>query len=45
MMKSGLVVRQGGIGRAESGDWRFLTVDWPTEWDTRGDSHSRCGLG
>ena len=22
--------------RAESGDWRFLTVDWPPEWDTGG---------
>ena len=22
--------------RAESGDWRFLTVDWPEEWDTGG---------
>ena len=22
--------------RAESGDWRFLTVDWPTEWATGG---------
>ena len=22
--------------RAESGDWRFLTVDWPAEWDTGG---------
>ena len=22
--------------RAESGDWRFLTVDWPSEWDTGG---------
>jgi len=22
--------------RAESGDWRFLTVDWPDEWDTGG---------
>ena len=22
--------------RAESGDWRFLSVDWPEEWDTGG---------
>tara|TARA_B110000240_G_scaffold117642_1_gene131701 strand:- start:4388 stop:10537 length:6150 start_codon:yes stop_codon:yes gene_type:complete len=22
--------------RAESGDWRFLTVDWPAEWATGG---------
>ena len=22
--------------RAESGDWRFLTIDWPAEWDTGG---------
>ena len=22
--------------RAESGDWRFLTVEWPAEWDTGG---------
>ena len=22
--------------RAESGDWRFLTVEWPEEWDTGG---------
>ena len=22
--------------RAESGDWRFLTIDWPSEWDTGG---------
>jgi subtilisin family serine protease len=22
--------------RAESGDWRFLTIDWPEEWDTGG---------